>query len=254
MDIEKLKTLGLSPYEAKCYLALLVSGNLLGKDVARLSGVPPTSVYRNLESLHEKGFVQVIQKQPLVYQAVAPEIAVSANVKLQKQGLDELQKKAILELRSAKQQRTENIGNAEKIEEVLEVHSGREQSYELGRKLVQQSKKEILLIGRGTSQSILDLIHSLKSAVKRKVPCKFIVTTYDQNKDLITQLQKSGVKVKYHPLRGFSLLVKDRQESQIVIKNGKLKEKRIVLNVKNKDLSEALAYYFDSVWKRSTPL
>lgn len=241
--------MGLSPYESKCYLALVRSGNLLSKDIAKKSGVPPTSVYRNLETLQKRGLVQVIQKEPLVYQAVEPEIAIPTYVNTQKEELEHIQKETITELTSIKK-----TGVIEKQEEVLEVYSGREQSYKLGKKLIQQSKKEFLLIGRGTKQSILDLIHSLRSAVKRDVTCKFIITTHDENKDLIEELKNSGVKIKYNPLRGFSLLVKDREESQIVIKDDKLKEKRIILNIKNKDLSEAQAHYFDSIWRKATPV
>ncbi len=247
--IEKLRKLGLSPYESKCYLALVRHGNLLGKDIAQKSGVPPTSIYRNLETLQKRGLVQIVQKEPLVYQAVEPEIALPAYVNSQKEELENIQKETITELSSIKK-----TGVIEKQEEVLEVYSGREQSYKLGKKLIHQSKKEFLLIGRGTKQSILDLIHSLKSAVKREVICKFIITTHDENKDLIEELKNSGIKIKYNPLRGFSLLVKDREESQIIIKDDKLKEERIILNIKNKDLSEAHAHYFDSIWRKSTPL
>jgi len=239
----------LSPYESKCYLALVKQGNLLGKEIAEKSGVPPTSVYRNLETLQKRGLVQVVQKEPLVYQAVEPEIALPAYVQSQQEELAKIQEQTISELTSIRK-----TGVIEKQEDVLEVYSGRKQSYELGKKLIQQSKKEFLLVGRGTQQSILDLIHTLKSAIKRGVTCKFIITTYDENKRLIEELKKAGVKIKYNPLRGFSLLIKDREESQIAIKDDKLKEERIVLNIKNKDLSEAHAHYFDSIWRKSTPL
>jgi HTH-type transcriptional regulator, sugar sensing transcriptional regulator len=243
----KLRKLGLSPYESKCYLALVRFGNLVGKDIAKESNVPPTSVYRNLETLQKRGFVQIIQKEPLVYQAVDPEIAITSYVKLQKEELKNLQDSTISELKSIK--KTSII---DKQEEVLEVYSGREQSYKLGKKLIQQSEKEFLLLGRGTQKSILDLIHTLKSASKRKVTCKFIITTYNENRELIEELKKSNIKVKFLPLTGFSLLVKDREESQIVIKNKKLKEERVVLNIKNKDLSQAHAHYFDSIWRKAT--
>ena len=247
--IEKLRKLGLSPYESKCYLALVKQGNLLGKEIAEKSGVPPTSVYRNLETLQKRGLVQVVQKEPLVYQAVEPEIALPAYVQSQQEELAKIQEQTISELTSIRK-----TGVIEKQEDVLEVYSGRKQSYELGKKLIQQSKKEFLLVGRGTQQSILDLIHTLKAAIKRGVTCKCIITTHDENKGLIEELQHAGVKIKYNPLRGFSLLIKDREESQIVIKDDKLKEERIVLNIKNKDLSEAHAHYFDSIWRKSTPL
>ena len=247
--IEKLRKLGLSPYESKCYLTLVRHGNLLGKDIAKMSDVPPTSVYRNLETLQKRGLVQIVQKEPLVYQAVEPEIALPAYVNSQKEELETIQKQTVNELTSIKKN-----GVIEKQEEVLEVYSGRKQSYQLGKKLIQQSKKEFLLLGRGTQQSILDIIHVLKSAVKRGISCKFIITTQDENKELIDDLKNAGIKIKYNPLSGFSLLIKDREESQIVIKNEKLKEERIILNIKNKDLSEAHAHYFESIWRKSTPL
>lgn len=252
--IEKLRKLGLSPYESKCYLALVRYGNLLGKDIAEKSGVPPTSVYRNLEALQKRGLVQIVQKEPLVYQAVDPSVALPAYIKKQKEDLEKVQEETIRELSSIKR-----TGLIEKQEEVLEVYSGRKQSYELGKRLINQAKKKVLFIGRGTPQSVLDLIHPLKSAVKRDVSCKFIVTTDyrntdDRNKSLIDELKKAGVKIKYNPLQGFSLVVKDGEESQIVIKDDKLKEERIVLRIRSKDLSQAHAHYFESVWRKSTPL
>lgn len=246
--IEKLRKLGLSPYESKCYLALVKHGNLLGKEIAEISGVPPTSIYRNLETLQKRGLIQIVQKEPLVYQAVEPEIALPAYVKSQQEELTKIQEQTINDLTTIKK-----TGVIQKQEEVLEVYSGREQSYQLGKKLIHQSKKEFLLMGRGTPQSILDLVHTLKSAIKRGVTCKFIITINDENKNLIEELKNAGVKIKYNPLRGFSLLIKDREESQIVIKDQKLKDERIILNIKNKDLSEAHAHYFDSIWRKSTP-
>ena len=246
---DKLRKLGLSPYESKCYLTLLKFGNLLGKEIAKKSNVPPTSVYRNLETLQKKGFVQLIQKTPLVYQAVDPEIAIQTHIKSQKEELEILQTQTISELKSIKKS-----GVIEKKEEVLEVYSGREQSYNLGKKLIQQSKKEFLLIGRGNQRSIISLIHVLRAAVKRGITCKFLITGFDEVRGDIEELRKAGVKIKYLPLTGFSLLVKDRLESQVVIKDNKLKEERVVLRIKSKDLSQAHATYFDSMWKKATPI
>ena len=249
MDINNLQKLGLSPYEAKCYYTLLVYGNLIGKEIAKHSNVPPTSVYRNLESLKEKGFVQIIQKEPLTYQAVDPKIAVASFSEKKEEELKQLKDDSIAQLSSIKKKPV-----LDKREEVLEVYQGRKQSYDLGKKLIQQSQKEFCLVGKGTSQSIIDLIHSLKAAVNRGVDCKFVVTTKMDNPELIEQLKNFGIKIKYFPLDGFSLLIKDQEESQIVIKDNKLKEERIVLRIKNLDLSKAHADYFSSLWKKATML
>jgi len=245
--MEQLKKLGLSPYETKSYLALVKFGNLSGKDIAKKSGVPPTSVYRNLESLIKKGFVQIIQKEPLAYQAVDPEIAISSLIKSRKKELENLKSNTIKKLKSIKK-----TGVIEKKEEVLEVYSGREQSYKLGKKLIQHSKKEFLLIGRGNQRTVLSLIHSFRTAIKRGTKIKFLITGYDEKRGDIEELKKIGVQLKYFPLVGFSLLVKDREESQVVIKNDILKEERVVLRIKSKELSQAHADYFDTIWKKAT--
>tara|TARA_Y100000034_G_scaffold81327_1_gene97452 strand:+ start:1066 stop:1803 length:738 start_codon:yes stop_codon:yes gene_type:complete len=244
--IPKLQKLGLSPYEAKCYVALLKWGNLGGKELAKKSHVPPTSVYRNLESLREKGFVQLLQKEPLVYQAVNPEIALTHYVNYKKVLLEEVENAALEELNTIKRV------NVAKKEEVLEIYSGREQSYAIGKKLIKESKKEFLLIGKGSKQSILDLIHELKSAVEREVKVRFIITTQDDHQELVQLLKDEKISVKYYPLQNFSLLVRDGEESQIVIK--KSKEKRMVMRIKSKDLSQAHQHYFNSIWRKATPV
>lgn len=249
MNLNNLQKLGLSSYEAKCYYVLLVYGNLIGKEIAKHSNVPPTSVYRNLESLKAKGFVQIIQKEPLTYQAVDPKIAIVSFSEKKEEEFKQLKEDSIMQLSSLKKKLV-----LDKREEVLEVYQGRKQSYNLGKKLIQNAQKEFCLIGKGTNQSIIDLIHSLKAAVKRGVDCKFVVTTKTDNLQLIEQLKHAGIKIKYFPLDGFSLLIRDQEESQIVIKDSKLKEERIVLRIKNSDLSSAHFDYFGSVWKKATLL
>ena len=247
--IPKLQKLGLSPYEAKSYVALLKHGSMGGKEIAKKSGVPPTSVYRNLESLREKGFVQLLQQEPLVYRAVEPGIALTHYVNFKKILLEEVENEAIKALNLIKDK---EAGWVDKREEVLEVYSGREQAYAIGKRLINESKKEFLMIGRGEKQSIIDLIPDLKSAVAKEVEVRFIITTYDENKELIQLLKDEGIKIKYFPLHNFSLLIKDGEESQIVLKREK--EKRIVLKIMNKDLSQAHVDYFNSIWKKATPV
>ncbi len=245
--IPKLQKLGLSPYEAKSYVALLKQGSMGGKETAKKAGVPPTSVYRNLESLREKGFVQLLQQEPLVYRAVEPEIALTHYVNFKKVLLEEVENEAIKELNQIKE-----TGGIDKKEEVLEVYSGREQSYAVGKQLLGEAKKEFLMIGRGEKQSIIDLIHELKAAIEREVEVRFIITTFDDNQELVGLLKEEKISVKYFPLQNFSLLIKDGEESQIVIKQAKAE--RIILKIKSKDLAQAHEHYFNSIWRKATPV
>ncbi len=49
--IENLQSAGLSLYEAKAYYTLIVYGEQSGRNIAELSGVPPTSVFDVLKRL-----------------------------------------------------------------------------------------------------------------------------------------------------------------------------------------------------------
>lgn len=80
-----------------------------------------------------------------------------------------------------------------------------------------------------------------------------MITTYNENKQLVEELKRTKIKIKHYPLQSFSLLVKDRTESQIVIKDPKLKEERVVLHIKNNDLSQAHTEYFNTIWKKAIP-
>lgn len=55
--IAGLEHLGLSQYEAKCYIALLAHGISNGYTVAKHAGIPTSKVYSTLASLQEKGFI-----------------------------------------------------------------------------------------------------------------------------------------------------------------------------------------------------
>ena len=76
IDIElvnKLINFGLSKYEAKAYLAVVMLGTGTGADIAKIANIPETSVYRALEKLIRKGWVVSATGRPMIYTAVEPE-------------------------------------------------------------------------------------------------------------------------------------------------------------------------------------
>lgn len=101
MKADELIKLGLSPNEAKCYLALLELGSGSANEISRKSGVHRVAVYDALRGLREKGLVsQIMKANKLFFEAANP-----AKIK---EIIDE--KKRVLE-------------NAEKIIPQLEVLS-----------------------------------------------------------------------------------------------------------------------------------
>ena len=68
-----LEMLGLSSYEVRTYLALVVYGYGDAETIAKVAKIPRTSSYKVLSSLEEKGFVISSDGRPRVYRPVSPE-------------------------------------------------------------------------------------------------------------------------------------------------------------------------------------
>lgn len=75
--IENLVQLGLKEYEAKIYVALVGLGESNVRSIHEISGVPRPRVYDVLNALDAKGFIEIRQGSPLMYQAVRPDIVVA---------------------------------------------------------------------------------------------------------------------------------------------------------------------------------
>ena len=74
MQHKQLETAGLSPNEAKCYLALLKLGSASANEISRKSGIHRVSVYDALRGLREKGLIsQIMKADKMLFEAGNPE-------------------------------------------------------------------------------------------------------------------------------------------------------------------------------------
>lgn len=70
--IEKLVKLGFSEYEARAYTTLLAESPVTGHRLAKLSGIPPSMVYRVVENLVDRGAVVTLPQDNAVTYAAVP--------------------------------------------------------------------------------------------------------------------------------------------------------------------------------------
>jgi HTH-type transcriptional regulator, sugar sensing transcriptional regulator len=70
--IDDLKLIGFTDYEAKIYIALVKKNPLTGSEVSRLSRVPTSKVYTNLEKLVQKNVVSLILGDSVQYVPLDP--------------------------------------------------------------------------------------------------------------------------------------------------------------------------------------
>jgi len=71
--VNGLEKLGLSSYEARTYIALVVIKKGSADNIARTAKIPRTSAYKVLESLKDRGFVMSTESRPIMYEAEPPE-------------------------------------------------------------------------------------------------------------------------------------------------------------------------------------
>ena len=71
--IKQLKSLGLSTYAARTFVALVTLGEATAQDVSELADVPRTRVYDAADELRELGLVDVKQSSPKQFWAISPE-------------------------------------------------------------------------------------------------------------------------------------------------------------------------------------
>jgi len=75
-----LRSLGLTDYQARAYVALVRHGELDAKELSRLTGIPYSKVYGVLEALRKRGWVGVKPGRPKLYHPKPPAEALRAEV------------------------------------------------------------------------------------------------------------------------------------------------------------------------------
>ena len=69
---EELKKVGLTTYEAKCYLGAVAIDGGRAEEIAELAMIPRTSAYKALDSLVARGFVEQTEDRPKRFSALDP--------------------------------------------------------------------------------------------------------------------------------------------------------------------------------------
>lgn len=68
--VEELMALGLSEYEARCFVALTQLSDGTAKEVSQVADVPQSRVYDVTEQLHEQGLIGIQESEPKRYFAL----------------------------------------------------------------------------------------------------------------------------------------------------------------------------------------
>ncbi|MDQ0271686.1 TrmB family transcriptional regulator [Cytobacillus purgationiresistens] len=75
--IDELQKHGFSKYECKAYIGLLKSPAITGYELSKRSSVPRSMIYEVLGKLLDKGAIQTVPSDPIIYKPVTPKQLLS---------------------------------------------------------------------------------------------------------------------------------------------------------------------------------
>jgi len=208
--LEKLKSIGLTEYEAKAYLALLNRAELTAEEVSVTSEVPLPRVYGVLEQLAEKGFIRILPGRPRKFEAFPPKKAFEQYVKFREKLMAE-EIKRMEEIFSDVERSLEEIYWRTRLkikpEELLEPLSDLYEMEVRTRKIINEASEEILIFTELFSW-FPKIARELRSAVERGVRVRVLMCTSTVKAiNIARQLREMGAEVReapetWYPTRG----------------------------------------------------
>ena len=229
---EKLKEAGMTGNEAKVYLELCEKGSLSANQIAKNLDMDRTLTYTILNHLITKGQVNYIVKENKKFFSCSnPENllnSVKAKEALIQDLVDELKK-----LKVRKQEETE-----------IDVYEGKEGI----RNLMREMTKVKHIDAFGATGRAYDLLFESpalgKEAEKKKVTMRILTNKKHKGKEFF---KFKNIRVKF-------LDVESEATTSIFgdcIAIHLIKDKPIVIIIKNKDIANSYRNYFEWMWKRA---
>jgi HTH-type transcriptional regulator, sugar sensing transcriptional regulator len=80
IDVRKLRSLGLSDYEARTYLSLLQRESLNATEIAKITNIPRTKIYSIINKLEKKNFCTRVPGSSKLYKANNPQDPISKHI------------------------------------------------------------------------------------------------------------------------------------------------------------------------------
>jgi sugar-specific transcriptional regulator TrmB len=246
--IEELRQLGLTEYEARVYSALLKLKTATGGQIAGESKVPHGKTYESLRSLSEKGLITILSVEPKIFKLIDPKIGIKNLIERKITSFEENGKATLGAIEKIEMPRKE-----EAIEK-LEIYSGGVQKqYELASQLMDATKKQIVVISKGERMPP-SVFRKINQLVSKGIDYRLIVFQFNGNREWVKKFLDNGVKVRHFKTGEFTLVIRDKEEVLLVIRNPKNPEDRINLLFRDTAIAAAMAVYFETIWKQAKPI
>jgi sugar-specific transcriptional regulator TrmB len=210
-ELQTLKELGLTEYEAKVYLTALTCGSIPLRELAFKSGVPRTKVYSTVRSLANKGLLRLTE-HPMKCVAVDADQVFEPTVRREEKRLREL-KVNLARLKKLKQQGMKGLSLVEGHYYIFVPHEAVAKLSEL---LVDAQYSFHAVVDSHGVDMLKECGKQLTAISANEVDCKLVIS--DRDADSVQELFRIPFEVRAARVAdGRSLFIFDR--STVLISN-----------------------------------
>jgi sugar-specific transcriptional regulator TrmB len=246
---ESLKNLGLSDYEIRAFLTLLMQGPMNYRSLCRESGVPTGKIYQVLSTLESKSFVEISQDRPKVLSAAEPKRAFRNRLRQLEEDFIDLELKTKDVLQALQFQYNLKYDKIQGI--VSEIFVGGASSAGSIRDNLLRAEDEVLF-STGEVFASLQIEDLCGIVLKRGVEIKAVVAkSSSKNISILDHLSDLGVNVRRLDLLPAKYFVVDDKHVSLLIDGY---ESETCVQIQGSALCRVLREKFMETWNRALPI
>jgi len=284
---DRLKSLGLTPYETKCYLALLQRGTLTVPEVSTIAGVPRSNAYDALEKMMSKGICVSRPGNTKRYSASPPDLLCESFIlKLDEETESELEKFKRGQSTALKEKEKEMLQRKKAAEvDITHVMRDLQPEYEKSQKqtapldyieiikdpyqihkrfmqLVSEAKQEILAFTKppfsGPRERLEEQAEPAKKVLRQGVRIRNIYEIPSDKDEIewrfkdIDEAVKLGEEARVMKKLPMKMVILDRRIVMLALTDPVSKRTSLTTQVvEHRDLASGLRMLFDTLWEQA---
>ena len=219
--IQELEVFGLNEKEAHLYVILLKYGAKTSGELAKVLNSYRMDVYRTLETLDEKGMIEISMENPTKYAAVPIATAIDAAIEKQTYGLQWMQARKNHVVMASKSLPERSAGSTDDDFTKFKVIKGRASVVATVSLFLKSAVRDILAIISPVALPIFSIsgqLNYLVVAANRGVRVRCITDIVPQNLNAVNEVL-TGIELRHlGGYNGTQFLVRDSRESITTVK------------------------------------
>ncbi len=237
---QSMRKLGLTDYEIKAYLALLMYGPFTAKELSIRTNLPYSRIYNVLNQLNMKGWTNKNEERPKKFIAKPPDEAVQTSRLRQENSLKNATLAVIQELKPLfKEPSIQERPN-------IWILKGRENIHSQMKETLYQTEEEAMIALPEVSYALI--MKTLNRIRKKGVEIK-IITVDTASQSIITKLFSVGsVRIKEKMFGGG--IISDRQRVILLLGSDKNSEELAIWS-DHLGVIDLAREYFNFLWKEA---